>query len=98
MSTQTPAPGPHYETTPPVAPTEDSVGGQPAGRPVGHEGTRVEITERKAWSVGGLPTLLILLLLILILLPGIFLRILIRILLRIFLMECMNLIRYLRIR
>ncbi len=63
MSTQTPAPGPHYETTPPVAPTEDSVGGQPAGRPVGHEGTRVEITERKAWSVGGLPTLLILLLL-----------------------------------
>ena len=63
MSTQSPAPGPHYETTPPVAPTEDSVGGQPAGRPVGHEGTRVEITERKAWSVGGLPTLLILLLL-----------------------------------
>ena len=42
--------------------------------------------------------LLILLLLILILLPGIFIRILIRILLRLFRMECMNLIRYLRIR
>jgi regulator of protease activity HflC (stomatin/prohibitin superfamily) len=32
--------------------TQDSVGGPPAGEPVGHAGTRVDITERTAWSLG----------------------------------------------
>ena len=32
---------------------EESSGGEPAGRPVGHEGTRVEIDESRAWSLGG---------------------------------------------
>ncbi|ANC32265.1 SPFH domain-containing protein [Isoptericola dokdonensis] len=32
--------------------TQDSVGGPPAGRPVGHAGTRVEIAEQRAWSLG----------------------------------------------
>ena len=30
-----------------------SVGGDPAGRPVGHGGARVEISESTAWTVGG---------------------------------------------
>lgn len=42
-------------TTPP----QDSVGGQPAGRPVGHDGTRVDVTERLAWSWGSGGALLI---------------------------------------
>lgn len=37
------------ETTTPV---QDSVGGEPTGRPVGHDGTRVDVAERPAWSVG----------------------------------------------
>lgn len=32
----------------------DSVGGAPAGRPVGREGARVDIEERKAWYIDGL--------------------------------------------
>ncbi len=32
----------------------DSVGGAPAGRPVGREGARVDIEERKAWYVDGI--------------------------------------------
>ncbi|MCD6641142.1 MAG: SPFH domain-containing protein, partial [Nocardioides sp.] len=32
---------------------EESEGGVPAGRPVGHGGTRVDIDERTAWSVDG---------------------------------------------
>ncbi|WP_418275626.1 SPFH domain-containing protein [Isoptericola jiangsuensis] len=32
--------------------TQDSVGGAPAGQPVGHAGTRVDIAERTAWSLG----------------------------------------------
>ena len=31
----------------------ESEGGAPAGHPVGHEGTRVDVTERQAWSVDG---------------------------------------------
>ena len=30
-----------------------SVGGEPAGIPVGHDGVRVEVSERSAWSVNG---------------------------------------------
>ncbi len=33
--------------------TVDPVAEPPARTPVGHEGTRVEITERRAWAVGG---------------------------------------------
>lgn len=33
--------------------TGGSEGGAPAGHPVGHEGTRVDVTERVAWSVDG---------------------------------------------
>lgn len=36
------------DTTAPQATT----GGTPAGRPVGHDGTRVDVAERPAWSVG----------------------------------------------
>ena len=32
---------------------QETVGGDPAGVPVGHAGTRVEISERRAWSVPG---------------------------------------------
>ncbi|MFE5340108.1 SPFH domain-containing protein [Isoptericola sp. NPDC056578] len=35
-----------------TAPVQDSVGGEPTGRPVGHDGTRVDVAERPAWSVG----------------------------------------------
>ncbi|WP_435738022.1 SPFH domain-containing protein [Cellulosimicrobium sp. PMB13] len=35
-----------------AAPPQDSVGGEPVGRPVGHAGTRVDVTERPAWSLG----------------------------------------------
>ncbi|WP_066583473.1 SPFH domain-containing protein [Cellulomonas timonensis] len=44
-------------TTPP----QESVGGEPAGRPVGHDGTRVDVTERLAWSWGSGGALLMLL-------------------------------------
>jgi len=37
---------------PDTAPTQESVAGEPAGRPVGHDGTRVDVAERPAWSVG----------------------------------------------
>ncbi len=52
--------------TSPIAPELDdvSVGGTPAGRPVGHDGTRVDVTERPAWTMnGGLALLLTLALL-----------------------------------
>lgn len=48
-----------------TTPVQDSVGGEPAGRPVGHQGTRVEIDERPAWSVNGMLALLLGVLLIL---------------------------------
>ncbi len=32
---------------------QETIGGEPAGVPVGHAGTRVEISERLAWSVPG---------------------------------------------
>ena len=35
------------------AETGESEGGAPAGHPVGHEGTRVDVTERVAWSIDG---------------------------------------------
>lgn len=34
-------------------PQQESIGGEPAGRPVGHQGTRVEVEERDAWSTSG---------------------------------------------
>lgn len=42
----------------------ESEGGAPAGRPVGHEGTRVDVTERQAWSVDGFAGLAVALLLL----------------------------------
>ncbi len=49
----------------PVPVDESSVGGDAAGRPVGHAGTRVSIEERKAWSMsGGLALLITLALLV----------------------------------
>ncbi len=39
---------------PSTDPDGDSVGGHPAGRPVGREGTRVDIQEKKAWYIDGL--------------------------------------------
>jgi regulator of protease activity HflC (stomatin/prohibitin superfamily) len=41
------------EQTPDERRTDASEGGAPAGRPVGHEGTRVDVTERTAWSIDG---------------------------------------------
>ncbi|MCK0111639.1 SPFH domain-containing protein [Ornithinimicrobium sp. F0845] len=38
---------------------DESVGGAPAGTPVGHEGTRVDATERRAWSIDGFAGLVI---------------------------------------
>ncbi|MFI2104181.1 SPFH domain-containing protein [Isoptericola sp. NPDC019693] len=35
-----------------TTPVQDSVGGAPTGRPVGHDGTRVDVEERSAWSLG----------------------------------------------
>jgi hypothetical protein len=50
-----------------AAPPQESVGGEPTGRPVGHDGTRVDVTEQPAWSLGagggGLVILLVLVLL-----------------------------------
>ena len=43
---------------------EPSVGGEAAGRPVGHEGTRVTVEERAAWSMSGAAALVIALLLL----------------------------------
>jgi len=37
---------------PDTAPPQDSVGGDPAGRPVGHGGARVDVAESDAWSTG----------------------------------------------
>jgi regulator of protease activity HflC (stomatin/prohibitin superfamily) len=42
-------------------PPQESVGGTPSGRPVGHEGTRVEVAEREAWSLGGAAAFLVVL-------------------------------------
>lgn len=39
-------------------PPQDSVGGEPLGQPVGHAGTRVDTSERTAWSLGGAAGLL----------------------------------------
>lgn len=38
---------------------DESTGGEAAGRPVGHEGTRVDITERTAWSIDGFAGLIV---------------------------------------
>jgi regulator of protease activity HflC (stomatin/prohibitin superfamily) len=35
-----------------IVPPQDSVGGEPAGLPVGHNGARVDVEERSAWSLG----------------------------------------------
>ena len=48
------------DTTPP----QESVGGDPSGRPVGHAGARVDVAERDAWATGtggGLVALLLVL-------------------------------------
>lgn len=45
------------QTTSP--PTDESTGGEPAGRPVGPDGTRVDVTERRAWSVDGFAGLVV---------------------------------------
>ena len=37
---------------PDTAPPQESVGGEPTGRPVGHAGARVDVAERSAWSTG----------------------------------------------
>ena len=42
----------------PVEDTQETVGGEPAGVPVGHAGARVEIDEHRAWSVSGFVALL----------------------------------------
>jgi regulator of protease activity HflC (stomatin/prohibitin superfamily) len=42
-----------------AAAVDRSTGGEPAGRPVGADGTRVEITERSAWSIDGFVALLL---------------------------------------
>ena len=36
-----------------------SAGGEPAGVPVGHDGARVDVTERAAWSANGAVALLV---------------------------------------
>ncbi|GEL96010.1 SPFH domain-containing protein [Cellulomonas composti] len=36
----------------PDTPPQQSAGGDPAGRPVGHDGARVDVEERAAWSTG----------------------------------------------
>ena len=43
-----------------ASPPQASVGGAPAGRPVGSAGTRVEVAERTAWSLGSAATVLVL--------------------------------------
>ncbi|SOC53968.1 SPFH domain-containing protein [Ornithinimicrobium cerasi] len=40
-------------------PTDESTGGRPAGAPVGHQGTRVDIDERRAWSMDGFAGLVV---------------------------------------
>jgi len=47
---------------PSTVPPQESVGGEPVGQPVGHAGTRVDVAERLAWSVGGGAAFLVLLL------------------------------------
>jgi len=42
----------------PVEDAQETVGGEPAGVPVGHAGARVEIDEHRAWSVNGFLALL----------------------------------------
>lgn len=37
---------------PDTVPPQESVGGDPSGRPVGHAGARVDVAERDAWSAG----------------------------------------------
>ena len=46
-------PGREEETVPETATSpQEAVAGEPTGRPVGHAGTRVDVTEREAWSLG----------------------------------------------
>ena len=47
---------------PDTVPPQESVGGDPSGRPVGHGGARVDVAERPAWSTGAGPALVVLLL------------------------------------
>ncbi|MBF0688305.1 MAG: SPFH domain-containing protein [Cellulomonas sp.] len=37
---------------PDTVPPQESVGGDPSGRPVGHAGARVDVAERDAWATG----------------------------------------------
>ncbi|GIG41278.1 SPFH domain-containing protein [Cellulomonas phragmiteti] len=43
---------------PDTAPPQESVGGDPSGRPVGHAGARVDVAERDAWATGAAGALL----------------------------------------
>ena len=43
----------------PIEDAQETVGGEPAGVPVGHGGARVEIDEHRAWSTNGFLALLI---------------------------------------
>ncbi|MFC7877912.1 SPFH domain-containing protein [Isoptericola sp. NPDC057391] len=54
-----------------TVPVQESVGGEPTGRPVGHDGTRVEVAERPAWSVGAGGTALGVVLALLVLAVGV---------------------------
>ena len=47
---------------PDTAPPQESTGGDPSGRPVGHAGARVDVAERDAWALGAGPALVVLLL------------------------------------
>ncbi|MGH8965790.1 MAG: SPFH domain-containing protein, partial [Actinomycetes bacterium] len=52
-------------------PTQTATGGAPAGRPVGHDGTRVDVEERAAWSLGAGGALVAVLLTVVLVLGGI---------------------------
>jgi len=54
------------DSTPPQATT----GGTPAGRPVGHDGTRVDVEERAAWSLGAGGALVAVLLIVVLVIAG----------------------------
>jgi len=47
---------------PDTAPPQESIGGDPSGRPVGHNGARVDVVERDAWATGAGPAAVVLLL------------------------------------
>lgn len=51
-------------------PPQESVGGDPSGRPVGHAGARVDVAERDAWSLGTGGALLAILLAVVLVVTG----------------------------